>query len=85
MSPKTVRRLRARINEPGYYADRCYQMMEIAGDWSAEALLFRYGPRLNVPQSEHTKVWHRYNIKSEMYKARARWYALQAARAYGKD
>lgn len=72
MKPKTVRRLRAKIEEPGYYRERCFQMCELSGDYAAEALLTRYGV------NHDARAWHSYNMKSNMYRERAAWYARKA-------
>ena len=79
MTPRKVSRLRAIIECPGYNEDRCIQMGELSGFWLGQAIAFKWGPKTGVPRSEHSKVWHSYNIKSEMYRKRAEWYARRMA------
>ena len=78
MRPKTVARLRAKIEEPGYYRDRCFQMSELSGDYAAEALLICYGVNRSGRPGDDARAWHSYIIKSNMYRERAAWYARKA-------
>lgn len=78
MKPKTVTRLRAKIETPGYYRDRCFQMGELSGVYAAEALLIRYGVNRSICPGDDARAWHNYNKKSNMYRERAAWYARKA-------
>ena len=78
MKPKTVTRLRAKIEAPGYYRDRCLQMGELSGVYAAEALLIRYGVDRSICPGDDARAWHSYNKRSNMYRERAAWYARKA-------
>lgn len=78
MTARQVRRLRARIEQPGYYRDRCFQMGELSGVYAAEALLILYGVDRSISPGDDARAWHRCNKKSNMYRERAAWYARKA-------
>ena len=78
MKPRTVRRLRAEIEKPGYYRERCFQMCELSGFYDANALLSRYGVDGNSCGMDDAHAWRSYNAKSAMYQRRADWYARKA-------
>lgn len=78
MTARQVRRLRARIERPGYYRDRAFQMGELAGDMIVEALFISKPACADVKNRRLAREWHFMNVKANMYRKRAAWYVRKS-------